>query len=121
MYEEDYKQYWMEGRTSELAYNRRKEFSERVREGCSKMSDEQKDSMKKSKSEARKKWLREHPEYDYWVANRMKFKRVCCLSTGEEFESIKACAEQHGLNLGYLRKAINYKGGRYKDKVYVKI
>ena len=121
MYEEDYKRYWMEGRTSELAYNRKKERSENIRKGMANMSPEAKARLNKAKSENRKRWLKEHPEKSFEVCVKRKFRRCRCLTTGEEFESIKECAEKHGLVLDSLRRAFTLRGGRHKGKVYQRL
>ena len=121
MYEEDYRKYWMEGRTSELAYNRKKERAEKIRQGMAKQSAETKARAGKLKSEASKRWARENPEKSKEVYVTRKYRRCRCLTTGEEFESIKECAEKHGLRLESLRHAFKLRGGRHKGKVYIRL
>ena len=121
MYEADYRELWMQGRTHELVYNRKQEFSEKVKEGIGNMTPEQKAEHNRNKSEARKKYLNEHPDAFDRFAHHQKCRAVRCETTGEEFESIKACAEHYGLNLGCFRRALSCRGGRYRGKIYVRL
>lgn len=88
MREEDYRVYWMEGRTDELRGSYKEYITESKKRARRNMSEESVESWKRHISESYKDRIIRQPEL---IERRMK--PIKCLVTGERFESISAAAK----------------------------
>lgn len=107
MYEEDYREYWMAGKTDELAYNRREERNSHIAEALRNLSPEKKEQRRKSLSAACKKRYAENPGYHLHKVQENRRRKVRCSTTGEEFNSIKDFCLKYGASRGNAWACLN--------------
>ena len=118
MYEEDYREYWMSGRTEELMYNRRKERNENIRVALRNLSPETKENRRKKLSEYAKRRYVEDKNHLLKIYTEKRKRKIRCVTTGEEFDSINAFCQKHGATPGNAWLCLN---GKRKHVAGVKI
>lgn len=101
MYEEEYRDYWMSGKTDELRNSYLKWKSETAYKRRDAMTDETKKSRARKISVARKAYLKEHPG-----AMVTRTRPVLCVTTGEKFDSVAGFADRYGMHPSNVCKAI---------------
>lgn len=119
MYEAEYREYWMQGRTGELAYSEHEIRSQRAVRSWSRLSPERRKEMGRLIS----KGLRVSPkvrQFDGKSAWSVTSQPVMCVNTGERFDSIKKCAKGLGISAAGIQKALK-EGHRIKGFVITHI
>lgn len=115
MYEADYREYWMQGRTEELAYSEHEIRSQRAVRAWSRLSSEQKKERGRLISRAHHASLKVQ-QYDGksgWTATS---KPVMCVNTGKCFDSVRKCAASIGVSPAGISMALKV-GRRIKGFV----
>lgn len=112
MYESDYRDYWMEGRTNELAYSEHEIRSQRAARAWSRLTPDQKKERGKLISKAHRASAKVQNS-DTTAAYKATSRAVMCVSTGERFESIAKCARGIGASPSGVARALK-EGKRIK-------
>ena len=111
MYEEEYRDYWMSGRTDELRNSYKQWKQEVAMKRRDAMTEETRKSRAQKVSAARKAYLKEHPE-----SMVKRTRRVLCVTTGEKFDSVTDFARRYGMHISNVSHAIR-SGHRAKGMV----
>lgn len=115
MWEEDYRPYWFEGRTAELANSFWEFRSKAVKKGHGRMNEERKLQWKRNLSRTKKQKLR-----DKLVSMPEHKTRLLCVTTGEVFESMTAFARKYNVTPSAVSHAAKT-GQKVSKKVVTKI
>lgn len=99
MREPEFREMWMQGRTSELEYSPGQIRSDVIRKIWEAMPKERRIQRCRNISEAKKRLVKSNPEC-MEAARKAHIRPVICITTGERFESIVAFARKYGLNRG---------------------
>lgn len=118
MYEEDYRELWMQGRTGELAYNRRQLRKDHIREALNNLPQEVKERRAKRISRYRKKLFENNPDEHLRKMQEKRMRKVRCVTTGETFDSIKLFCDKYGAKPGNAWACLN---GRRKHVMGMEI
>lgn len=115
MYDEEYRKYWLEGRTNELVYTldpNRDRITYRFKKGhhigSNLWSDETRLRLNKRAAELSSRRAAD-PE-DKWGKGYVNHKPIRCVNNGREYKSIKEAAEHFGLRPGHISGAISRSG-----------
>ena len=112
MREPEFREMWMQGRTSELGYSPKQIRSDVIRKTWESMTAERRRQRCRNISAARKQSVKRNPKC-MEAARKSHMRPVICVTTGEKFESIVALAAKYGLNRGTVTN--NLRSG-YKSK-----
>lgn len=115
MYESDYRDYWMEGRTGELAYSEHEIRSQRAVRSWNRLTPEQKKERGRLISKAHRASAKVRNS-DTTAAWKATSRAVMCVNTGERFESISNCARSLGVSPSGASRALR-EGKRIKGYV----
>ena len=125
MYEEEYRKYWLQGRTHELAYkldpNRdRRTYHWKKGHHCGSnvWSKETKEKVYKRIAEVSRQRAAD-PDSN-WGKGWDNLKPVRCVNTGREYKSIKEAAADVGLRPSHISGAIS-RGGKVHGLQFVKL
>ncbi len=125
MYEEEYRKYWLQGRTHELAYkldpNRdRRTYHWKKGHHCGSnvWSKETKEKVYKRIAEVSRQ--RAADPNSKWGKGWDNLKPVRCVNTGREYKSIKEAAADVGLRPSHISGAIS-RGGKVHGLQFVKL
>ena len=118
MYEEEYREYWMKGRTSELAYNREQLRKDHIREALNNLPKEVKERRARKISLYRKQLFKEGPDYHLKNMQAKRMRKVRCVTTGETFDSIKLFCDKYAARPGNAWACLN---GRRKHVMGMEI
>ena len=105
MYEEEYRDYWMQRRTKELSYTEHEIRSRRAAKSWSKLTPEQ----RKERGRLISKGLRASAkvqQFDAKAAWTATSRPVMCVNTGERYPSIAKCARSIGASPAGVAQAL---------------
>ena len=120
MYEADYREYWMQGRTHELAYTEHEIRSQRAIRSWRRVSPEERKERGRLISKAHHASPKVQ-KMDTSAAVAATSRPVICINTGERFSSIAKCARSLGVSPSGVQRALK-EGKRIKGFViaYIK-
>ena len=101
MWEEDYRDYWMEGKTDELRNSFRAKKRKSMQEAIKRRTEEKTVLWKSNISASRKKYIKENPD-----CMPKRNKKVLCVTTGKTYESATALAKELGVPLCNVSQSI---------------
>ena len=114
MYEKDYRNYWMEGRTDELKISWKEFCSKRSKKRWANMSEGSKAERNRKVSLARR--LDESNTHRMSALGISRRKKVKNYTYGEVYESVTAAAKALGSDTAYISRVIK-EGRTYKGNV----
>lgn len=111
MFEEEYRKYWLYGRTAELQYSKAQRNSEGMKKAWSRRTKEERELIRMKIRETKKA---KGPEY-IEKAVQARRKRVYCITNGKVYNSCKEYAEDIGMSPEWTSNAIRLgrKAGGY--------
>ena len=105
VYESDYRQKWMDGRTDDYSFDIDRMRSDSSFAGWKKRTVQQRETMREKCRESRLRYLETH-KANTQAAWKKKSKPVLCISTGEVFESASSLARHLGVDHSAVTYAI---------------
>ena len=115
VYESEYREKWMDGRTDEYGFCIRRMRSESATTSWERRTAVQRESMRENCRKSRLEYLRTHPPMTE-AAWRKRSKPVLCISTGKVYESATSFSRFLGVDHSAVTSAIR-KGRKVKGNI----